>query len=583
MRRIILIILVMVGSMWFIYSGHSQSTDNDFGIRVAPLNPAFLKYMEKQRQGIRPPTVQDRRVGNWVPPPFDLAHVEGRVDDAVNTTTYPAYYDLRYQPGKLPPVQDQDGYPACWSFAAYCSLESCLLPDESRDFSEWHLYNNHGFDRPEGGNAEITAAYLARWEGPVDESAAPYGSGSVANDQLVTSKHVQQVMFLPRRTGPLDNNTTKWFVMNYGALYAGIRYDGDSFSETHASHYYRWKDDINHGVAIVGWDDNYPASRFLTPPPGNGAFIARNSWGAGWADGGHFYISYYDTVVTPKACFNNAEEVTDYGTIYQYDPYGATSAVGGTGSGPATIYWGANIFTTVNDQPIEAVSFFITDAHVKCEIYLYKNTSPHSPIDGTLAAHQSASFIYPGYYTVRLDAPIFLNRGQRFSVAIRFDNTDFPFPVPIEAPVNGYITSTQANAGESFVSAGGIQWKDLTLRRPDSNVCIKAQARTIESQITLTAGRETVSSWLADIDYGVLTFSVENLQEVPVSKLLIYRKEGDGTYLLIDEVGEAQGADFNLVTYTDRNRLRRDRQYTYQVAAVNLVDIICGMSNEQTI
>ena len=34
-----------------------------------------------------------------------------------------------------------------------------------------------------------------------------------------------------------------------------------------------------HGVCIVGWDDDYAASNFSTLPPGNGAWIVKNSYG----------------------------------------------------------------------------------------------------------------------------------------------------------------------------------------------------------------------------------------------------------------------------------------------------------------
>lgn len=577
-----LIIIFMIGSMLLIHSGHKGWTNNDFGIKIAPLNEAFIRFIATNPPGIPSQPALNKRGGGWIPPSFDLAHVEGEVDDRVNTT-YPAYYDLRDVDGKLPPVQDQDGYPACWSFAVYCSLETCLRPDQAKDFSEWHLYNNHGFDRPEGGNAEIATAYMARWAGPVDESDAPYGSTAAGSGQLNPTKHVQQVMFLPKRNGPLDNNTTKWFIMNYGAIYTGIRYDRDSFSNVFSSLYLRWDDEINHGVAIVGWDDNFPADHFVSPAPGNGAFIARNSWGQDYGENGHFYISYYDAVVIPKACFNNAEDVTNYGAIYQYDPFGATLALGRSGEGPATMYWGANIFTAINDQPIEAVSFYTTDANAECEIYVYKNNSANSPVDGELAAQHSVGFAYPGYYTVRLNTPVFLNRGQRFSVVVQFTNSSFPFPVPIETPVSGYITSNHAEPGESYISGDGIHWKDLTLRRIDSNVCIKALSRTIQSQINLSAHRETVSSWLADIDYGVLNFSVQNLQEVPISKLIIYRKEENGVYLVLDEITEAEGGNFQNLTYIDKSRLRRDQIYTYQIAAVNATEAICGLSNEQAI
>jgi C1A family cysteine protease len=44
------------------------------------------------------------------------------------------------------------------------------------NFSENHLKNYHGFDWGpcEGGNADISTAYLARWSGPALEADDPY-------------------------------------------------------------------------------------------------------------------------------------------------------------------------------------------------------------------------------------------------------------------------------------------------------------------------------------------------------------------------------------------------------------------------
>ena len=67
------------------------------------------------------------------------------------------------------------------------------------------------------------------------------------------------------------------------------------YSASTASYYYNGSSGTNHDVLIVGWDDNYAAANFATAPPGNGAFIVKNSWGASWGSSGYFYVSYYDT------------------------------------------------------------------------------------------------------------------------------------------------------------------------------------------------------------------------------------------------------------------------------------------------
>jgi len=50
----------------------------------------------------------------------------------------------------------------------------------------------------------------------------------------------------------------------------------------------------------VGWDDNYDKTRFardgIAAPPGNGAFIVKNSWGPEWAMADIFIFRITTTV-----------------------------------------------------------------------------------------------------------------------------------------------------------------------------------------------------------------------------------------------------------------------------------------------
>ncbi len=566
-------------------AGSSVSTNagGDDVPRLAPLNPEFLKYMETIKKGLPPPPPAFQGQNNLYgagPAPADLSHVRGVIDEGVNRD-YPPYYDLRNENRINPFVKSQQGY-SCWMHAVINSLESYLMPHEVRNFDAEYLdkYWNHGFTQPLGGDYRQATACLARWDGPMEDPLESYnlwrtgGYGSI-------QKHVQRVVYFPERTGPLDNDSIKWFIMNYGAVYASMRFEGIFHNYDTDSYYFSGDMVDNHGLAIIGWDDSYDRSNFLEPPPGDGAFIGRMAWGESFGDHGCLYISYYDTVFYVRASFNGVEDVDNYGTIYQYDHLGAVVSIGRGGN----TYWGANVFTAVNDLPLEAVSFYTTDSNVTYDIHIYKNVGLNGPVDGTPAAFQTGAQIYPGYYTVKLDAPVPVTGGERFSVAVRLTNPNYPFPLAIEKPLEHYSHKATANPGESFVSKDGREWGDLTDFQDDSNACIKAFSAAPDIPkpvLTCRARKETQKVWLISRTYGMVSFTVENLHEVPaLYYVMVYRQAGFGPFELLGTVSRSalQGGSY---TYIDRHVIE-NLGYTYHVTAYDSEGFILGRSPLQTV
>ena len=279
----------------------------------------------------------------------------------------------------------------------------------------------------------MSTAYLSRWGGPVNEVDDPYPSGDVHlpnNNGYTIQKHTQEVFFLPERASKTNNDNIKWGLMTYGGLDVAIYWNDLYYSASPATYYNPTTTSANHEVTIVGWDDSYAASNFrgrAGTPPGNGAFIVKNSWGTAWGDGGYFYLSFYDTSLQSVTAYT-AEPNYNYVAVYQYDPLGYVGSYGYS----STTAWGANVFTADSSAaPLSAVSFYTNDVNTQYEVYIY--ASPTSgPIGGTRYVGPTGTMPMAGYHTVKLTTPVSLSAGQRFSVVIKFTTSSYRYPLAAE-------------------------------------------------------------------------------------------------------------------------------------------------------
>ena len=358
-----------------------------------------------------------------------------------------------------------------------------MLPGENLDFSENNEKNLHGFSVPinYGGNDFMATAYLTRWSGPVLESSDPYSDGSTTSvSGAPVVKHVQEVFFLPSRVNPLDNDEIKSVVRQYGALYSTLRYEDSSYNPKTAGYYYGGSSSYNHAIDIVGWDDGYSRNNFNTPPPGDGAFIARNSWGSNWGEGGYFYISYYDTRIGRDNAMFTAESATDYARVYQYDPLGW---VANFGFGSDTAYY-ANVFTSAGNEQVKAVGFYTTAMDTEYELRVYTNPDQGPISSAGFASTENGTIHLPGYHTISLPTPVSLKKGEKFSAAVKVVTEGWSTPVAIELPINGYTSGATASAGQSYISADGAGWADLTQSEPNTNVCLKVYTTATGTGVT---------------------------------------------------------------------------------------------------
>ncbi|MCX6564091.1 MAG: lectin like domain-containing protein [Candidatus Aminicenantes bacterium] len=445
------------------------------------MNPAFVRWMEAKQAGM---SYQDPRLG-YRPSPAEPSF-SGPIAAPLERTpeSYASSYDLRTY-NKLNSIRNQGSCGACWAFSAIGSVESSLLPGESRDLSEQHLNKYHGFDNAEcgGGSLVMAAAYFARWSGPYNETDYPYPYSSNAiwpGAGAYVQKHVQRVVWLPN-----DKDTLKSFISSpdYGAVTLAFFWGDAYYNASNSAFYCPTAQDTNHVVLIVGWDDNFAKTKFSTQPTNNGAWLCRNSWGTSWGMSGYFWISYEDKTIAGLTVFASVKPAGNYKEIIQYDPLGYTGNWGYN----ATTAWGANIFTATTNSPLRAISYITNDA---CNVsyYVYKNPSATNPTSGTLVSSGTSSFGYAAYLTNELASPVTLAAGDRFSVVIKFVNNSYTWPVTAEGYNANYSSAVTNAAGQSFLSYNGSTWSDFysfSNNANKANCCIKAFAG-ITTYYTLT-------------------------------------------------------------------------------------------------
>jgi len=435
---------------------------------LAPINPEFTGWQSKAATfNLELRDAEGHTLG-LIPSPIDRSHLltQTRVP-AAQLEGLPPSYDLRTY-GYVTPVKDQGSCGSCWAFGSYGPLESWLLKNaaETWDFSENHLKNYHGFDWGpcEGGNADISTAYLARWSGPVSEADDPYHDwDDRPSPGGVRRKNVEKVLWF------FTTSDIKNALMTYGGMYVSMQWESAYYNPPEYTYYYNGSNSGNHAVTLVGWDDN----KAVTGAPGSGAWLVKNSWSAAWGDSGYFWISYYDSVaVKYSAAFCDAVSTESYATNYQYDPLGWTTSVGyGT-----TIAWAANIFTATANEQLTAVGLYAVDDATSYIIYIYDNFDG-STFSGLLGS-VSGTLTNSGYYTIPLTSPINLTTGDDFSIVVKFTTPGYNYPIPIEMDIAGYSSGATASPGQSYVSSTGTTFTDITSYSGygKTNVCIRGLA-----------------------------------------------------------------------------------------------------------
>lgn len=381
------------------------------------------------------------------------------IEKQLGSNTLPSKYSTFDSLDKSLLIRNQGTESTCWAFAANTIFEIAIALETGQyhDFSETHLIDNAPIPSTvqSGGNFNISSMYYLNGYGPIT------ASGNHDFTLLGYSTHSNSLL------------KTKDAIKTYGSALTSIYLNEEDpavYNSISASYYNASTlNPRTHELVLVGWDDHYDKSQFITQPKNNGAFIALNSFGNSWGDEGLLYISYEDVhVLSETYSVTHFEKKQPSLKMHYYDKTGLTHF---ESYNNYKSVFGINNFTSTSQETLKRIGFFASPDATEALIYhgLGKfSGNVGSPVY-TLKIPNS------GYFTVDLPKPFSLT--STFWVGVEFKGNT-PFLVPIEAPYPGINYPISANQNEGFIGVNK-SFEDLVKIRKNASIAIRAITSTI--------------------------------------------------------------------------------------------------------
>lgn len=351
------------------------------------------------------------------------------------------------------PVEDQTQTSYCWAHMADAVLESYLMKQTGNiqiDFSETDMVNQliggvYGFsDLYTGGSYHQAVAYWTR--------GSLYGP-RIQADSSLTDYYVSETADLGRYQ--IGNESGKQIylqniknlVVQYGAAGVSVYFNAQDRTLTTWSGAYYYPQEtspgVNHGVTVVGWDDNYPAASFYNnltnpqQPQHAGAFLVKNSWGrydssSIGGNTGYYWISYDNYFQDAFAVTKVSGRSRLYDYIYETDyrglsEYAAGSSYSKTYQLSSAGQWLSGIATYVRAGA--SYRFFV-------------NGQELGQIGGTMA--------YSGYHTFELLSPVQI---LGTTLELRVEVTGSDEAVPVSCTANSHVPDIDNICLKAFTRA----------------------------------------------------------------------------------------------------------------------------------
>lgn len=222
---------------------------------------------------------------------------------ATETEELPSKYDLRNDINIKVENQGNNGW--CLYFSFVKEVETYLQKTKgiTYDLSEGYIAYSNSINA-----GSYTGEYVLQSNFPNTITTV-----TEANTKKFNSAKEKAIVkeLTNINSNKMKNINPKEYIVKYGGIFLEMSVD-DSIHYTKGSIYdketRRKSETYNrpnyggqHGVLVIGWDNNYSKDNFGTEKPENdGAWLILNSWGTDWANNGTAWLSYedYDAKVT---------------------------------------------------------------------------------------------------------------------------------------------------------------------------------------------------------------------------------------------------------------------------------------------
>ena len=424
--------------------------------------------------------------------------------------TYTQSDEIRtYFTEKYPVNRNQNPYGSCWAHSAMALTEFYMInhglvdTGVETDLSELHMayycyfqgtpsiagdtgdkvsFDGTGGILNAGGNLDFASQTLINGRGAVSENEAPYTNAVSMNNGSYAPLGIEYNSIARLRNAReinIENRSLiKQCISENGIVGVSIYAMDSCYNDEYNCYYCATHVNTNHAITLVGWDDAFPKEFFKASggsgPQENGAWLVRNSWNNGsdcLSYYNYFWLSYEDSSLTqPNGNSQKSAWTFDIALPEELpeNNYFYTSQI--HSKSYILKPYCANIYTACSGaayEDIKAVSFDALGLEgdgTDYEISIYTHVNPsRGPASGRKVnkATTTGTIFLDGKYTIDLNEPVTVRKGESFAVVIRRSDEKTICYERAYSRSNGINYTVGCKKGQSFYSADGLDWIDV--------------------------------------------------------------------------------------------------------------------------